>query len=215
MEHSIEISQPLSGSKEKTAEALPQPISNPETYSTRILGFWIYLMSDCILFSILFTTFVILRRGTFGGPSGQELFDLHYTFAQTIVLLTSSFFCGFATLSICKNKKGAAFAWFVAVFLLGATFVVMEGFEFAGYVSKGDSWERSAFLSSFFTLVGTHGLHVSIGLIWMALLMGQIFRFGVNPMTFKRFICFNMFWHFLDFVWIFIFTIVYLMGKVL
>jgi cytochrome o ubiquinol oxidase subunit 3 len=175
-------------------------------------GFWVYLMTDCILFSVLFVTFGILHDKTFGGPSGKELFSLPFVLGETMALLVSSFVCGPAMLAAVHNRKYQTIFWLILVFLLGALFLGMELKEFSDFVREGNSWQRSAFLSSFFTLVGTHGIHITCGLIWVLTLMGQIAIKGLTPSTHRRLTCFRMFWHFLDVVWIFIFTIVYLMG---
>ncbi|HEY4832678.1 MAG TPA: cytochrome c oxidase subunit 3, partial [Waddliaceae bacterium] len=150
----------------------------------------------------------------FGGPSSKELFDLSTAFIETMILLFSSVTCGFAVLSSVKNKTKAVIAWLALTFFLGASFVAIELNEFIHLVREGNSWVRSAFLSSFFTLVSTHGLHVTTGLLWMLVMMGQIFWCGVTAITFRRLVIFSLFWHFLDLVWIFIFTFVYLMGVI-
>jgi cytochrome o ubiquinol oxidase subunit 3 len=193
------------------------PIENSEvefTYSKTVLGFWVYLMTDCVLFATLFATYAVLHTQTFGGPSGQELFKPPLTLAQTMALLTSSFTSGLATVMASRGAKNKTLLLFGITFLLGAAFLGMELYEFSEFVHNGDSWERSAFLSSFFTLVGTHGAHITVGLIWMMFVMIQIGRRGLTPDTVRRQMCLSLFWHFLDVVWIFLFTIVYLMGVV-
>jgi len=190
----------------------PLPDPHQDIFSRTILGFWMYLMTDCIIFVTLFTTYGVLHKETFGGPSPHELFSLPLPLAETIVLLLSSFTCGLGTLASLRSEKNKIIAWYCIAFLFGLSFVAMELTEFTHLVHEGHTWEKSAFLSSFFTLVGTHGLHVSIGLLWMLVLIMQILFKGVTVTTFRRLICFNMFWHFLDLVWIFIFTFVYLMG---
>lgn len=190
------------------------PDPHQDTFSKTVLGFWMYLMTDCILFATLFTTYAVLKSSTFGGPTSEEIFTLSGPFTETMILLFSSVTCGFGMLSALRNQKNQVIAWLIIAFLLGASFVLLELNEFTHLVEEGNSWTRSAFLSSFFTLVGTHGLHVSIGLLWMAVLMGQLFLQGVTVITFRRLIVFSMFWHFLDLVWIFIFTFVYLMGVI-
>ncbi len=192
--------------------AVPDP--HQDTFSKVILGFWIYLMTDCILFATLFTTYGVLHHSTFGGPGARDLFNLSTPLAETMVLLVSSVTCGFAMLAALRNEKNRILGWLSVSFLLGATFVALELHEFSSLVREGNSWHRSAFLSSFFTLVGTHGLHVSIGLLWMVVLMTQVLFYGLTVDTFRRLVCFSMFWHFLDLVWIFIFTFVYLIGVV-
>lgn len=183
-----------------------------ETYSKTVFGFWTYLMTDCILFASLFTTYIVLHNNTYGGPSSKELFSLPFVLTETLILLTSSFTCTLSKLAAHKNDKNKVLAWFGVTFLLGVAFIAMELNEFAHLVSDGNSWQRSGFLSAFFTLVGTHGLHISTGLLWMIILLVPVFRHGLTPVSLKRLTCLRMFWHFLDIVWIFIFTIVYLMG---
>lgn len=198
-----------------TAEAHPDrslPDPHQDTFVRNVLGFWVYLMTDCLLFATLFVTYAVLHHETFGGPTSQELFSLPLTFAETMVLLFSSVTCGLAMMASLKNKKNIVVSWLAVSFLLGASFVGIELTEFTMLVQEGHSWTKSAFLSSFFTLVGTHGLHVSVGLLWMLVMMVQVFTCGLTVATFRRLVIFAMFWHFLDLVWIFIFTFVYLMG---
>ena len=180
-----------------------------ELFSNRVLGFWIYLMTDCILFGTLFATYAVLHNSTFGGPADHDIYNLHTVIAETAVLLLSSIACGFSVLA---PTRARLLGWLTVAFILGASFVAMELHEFHGLIVEGNSWEKSAFLTSFFTLVGTHGLHVTIGLFWMIVVMTQIMRQGVTIHTFRRLVLFSMFWHFLDLIWIFIFTFVYLMG---
>lgn len=188
------------------------PDPHQGVYSKTILGFWIYLMTDCIIFATLFATYGLLHSNTFGGPTSQEIFSLSTSFIETMLLLCSSFTCGLGMLEARKEKIGLSLIWFIITFALGLSFVGIEVSEFSSLVREGYSWERSAFLSGFFSLVGTHGFHVSVGLLWLAILMVQIFVKGVTTTTFRRLVCFNMFWHFLDLVWVFIFSLVYLLG---
>jgi cytochrome o ubiquinol oxidase subunit III len=183
-----------------------------ETYEKNVLGFWTYLMTDCILFATLFTTYAVLHSSTFGGPTSKELFSLSTALTETLMLLLSSVTCGFGMLAARRNQKRGLIAWFALSFLFGLSFVALELTEFREFLQEGHSWRKSAFLSSFFTLVGTHGLHVSFGLLWMIVLFFQLFSVGITIDTFRRIVCFSMFWHFLDLVWIFIFTFVYLIG---
>lgn len=178
------------------------------------LGFWIYLMTDLVLFATLFATYAVLQNSTFGGPSGKELFDMPFVLAETLILLTSSFTCGLGLLAMYRQNRRQVLAWFTVTFLLGCAFLAMELTEFNHLIQEGNGWQRSGFLSAFFTLVGTHGLHISIGLLWMLTLMIQVVRRGFTAHTSRRLMLLSMFWHFLDVVWIFIFTIVYLMGVV-
>jgi cytochrome o ubiquinol oxidase subunit 3 len=187
-------------------------IERHEKDNTTIFGFWVYLMTDCVLFASLFATFAVLRNNTFGGPSGATLFSLPYVLVETLSLLTSSFTCGLALVSAQARRKTQTIIWFIITFALGLTFLSLELSEFHKFVVMGDSWRRSGFLSAYFTLVGTHGLHISIGLLWMAVMIVFIYKRGINKLTMKRIRMLSMFWHFLDVVWIFIFTIVYLFG---
>jgi cytochrome o ubiquinol oxidase subunit III len=177
-----------------------------------IFGFWVYIMTDCVLFASLFATFAVLRNNTFGGPSGHELFKLPYVLGETLILLTSSFTCGLGILAAQRKNKAQVMLWLIITALLGLSFLGMEFKEFAQLVHDGDSWRRSGFLSSYFTLVGTHGLHITAGLLWIVVSLVQIGRRGLVSATIRRLTMLSMFWHFLDVVWIFIFTIVYLMG---
>lgn len=179
---------------------------------TKMLGFWIYLMTDCILFASLFATYIVLQRSTFGGPGSHELFDLQFVLIETLLLLTSSFVCGLTMLAVRVGKMSHVVAGLVATFLLGAAFLGMELNEFTTLANEGHGWWSSAFLSAFFTLVGTHGLHIAVGLLWICVLVWQIKTKGITSGVARRLGLFGLFWHFLDIIWIFIFTIVYLMG---
>lgn len=179
----------------------------------KTLGFWIYLMTDCLLFAALFATFAVLRGGTFGGPSGAEIFDLPFVLLETIVLLTSSFTVGLAILGAARGYKKQTLFWLIVTFALGAFFLGLELSEFTKLAAEGNSWTRSGFLSSYFTLVGTHGLHIAIGLLWLIVMIVRLWRFKFKQTDLNRLALFGLFWHFLDVVWIFIFTIVYLIGS--
>ncbi|MDD3265687.1 MAG: cytochrome o ubiquinol oxidase subunit III [Burkholderiales bacterium] len=183
-----------------------------EATSKVLFGFWVYIMSDCILFSCLFASYAVLHTHVFGGPTGKELFDLNYVMVETFLLLISSFTYGLAMLAVNKGKKCQVMGWLLVTFLLGVGFIAMEINEFHHLIAEGNGPSRSAFLSSFFALVGTHGLHVTSGLIWMSLLMIQVVKFGLTPMVNRKLACLSLFWHFLDIVWIFVFTVVYLIG---
>jgi cytochrome o ubiquinol oxidase subunit 3 len=178
----------------------------------QLFGFWLYLMTDCILFACLFATYAVLRHNYAGGPSGKELFELPYVFMETMFLLLSSFSNGFAMMALHRNARPAALQWLLVTALLGLGFVVMEVNEFTRLVLEGNGPDRSGFLSAFFGLVGTHGTHVSIGLIWMCVMMGQLYFKGITPATTSRLLRLSLFWHFLDIIWIGVFTVVYLMG---
>lgn len=182
-----------------------------ETYSRTIYGFWVYLMTDCILFATLFATYGVLHGNLAGGPSGKELFSMPYVLAETIILLVSSFTSGLTVLAVHRRDRNYTLTWLGITFILGLAFLALELNEFTHLVEQGYSWQRSAFLSSFFTLVGTHGFHITCGLIWLSVLVGQVLFKGVNNAVIRRTTCWGLFWHFLDVVWIFIFTVVYLM----
>ena len=190
------------------------PDSHQDTYSKTTLGFWIYLMSDCLLFATLFLTYAVLHTNTFGGPSAADLFKLPAAFTQTMILLLSTVSCGFCMLSALKSDKKKVMKWLAITFLLGASFIVLEITEFHHLAKEGHDWTKSAFLSSFFALVGTHGLHVSVGLLWLVVMIAQVSFSGITAITFRRLAIFSLFWHFLDLVWIFIFTFVYLIGVI-
>lgn len=175
-----------------------------------VLGFWIYLMTDCVLFATLFATFAVLRNGTNGGPGGGELFSMPFVLVETMLLLTSSFTCGLALIALHRGQKQAVINWLLVTFALGAAFIGMEVYEFAELAHEGHSWTQSGFLSAYFTLVGTHGIHILVGLLWLSFMLVQIIKRGIAGSTVKRMALFSMFWHFLDVVWIFIFSIVYL-----
>lgn len=179
----------------------------------KTLGFWIYLMTDCLLFATLFATFAVLRTATAGGPGGSELFDLPFVLLETMILLTSSFTVGLAILGSRRGLKKQTIFWLLVTFALGVAFLVLELSEFNKLAAEGNSWQRSAFLSSFFTLVGTHGLHIAIGLLWLAVMIFRLWRFKAKKIDLNRLALFALFWHFLDVVWIFIFSIVYLIGS--
>lgn len=195
------------------SQAVITPVEQ-EAEAKTIFGFWVYIMTDCVLFATLFATFAVLRNNTYGGPSGRELFSLNFVLTETLILLTSSFTCGLAILAARQGKKRQVLSWFALTFLLGIAFLVLELTEFRHLDLEGNSWRRSAFLSSFFTLVGTHGLHITIGLIWMFILNLKVWRRGLVGSSVKRLTMLSLFWHFLDIVWIFIFSIVYLLGAI-
>ena len=183
-----------------------------DTASIAQLGFWIYLMSDCLLFAGLFATYSVLHARTAGGPQPQSLFDLRYVLAETGFLLVSSFTCGLATLAMGRRSRGATLGWLAVTFVLGLAFLGMEVHEFAHMIADGAGPGRSAFLSSFFTLVATHGLHVTCGLTWMAIMMVLVAKKGFTPSTESRLSCLSLFWHFLDIIWVGVFSLVYLFG---
>lgn len=183
--------------------------------SVKILGFWIFLATDMLLFGCLFATYLVLRTHTDGGPTAQQIFDIPGFTAETFILLTSSFTGGLTTLAMRNGHKRQVMIWLAVTILLGLSFVGLEVSEFTADVAIGATMQRSAFLSAFFTLVGTHGTHVSIGIVWMFLTLLQVARRGLNAKTARKVFVVNLYWHFLDVVWVFIFTVVYLSGVVM
>ena len=177
-----------------------------------MLGFWLYLMSDCLIFAILFATYAVLGRSYAAGPSPADLFELPLVAVNTAMLLFSSITYGFAMLAMEKGKQGSVLLWMVITGLFGAAFLGIELYEFRNLILEGAGPTRSAFLSSFFTLVGTHGLHVTFGIVWLITLMVQVSMHGLNEANRRRLMCLSMFWHFLDVIWIGVFSFVYLIG---
>ncbi len=177
-----------------------------------MLGFWIYLMSDCLIFASLFATYAVLGRNYAGGPSGAELFDLKLVGINTAFLLVSSITFGFAMISAQAKNLAKTQLWLVITGILGACFLGLELYEFYHLIHEGAGPARSAFLTAFFSLVGTHGLHVLFGIVWLITLVVQLGKHGLNVENMRRLSCLSLFWHFLDVVWIFVFTFVYLMG---
>ena len=175
-------------------------------------GFWVYLMSDSVLFAGLFATYAVLSSATFSAVSIGELVSLPFVLAETLLLLTSSFTIGLVLLAAHHHKKYLALLALVVTLLLGLTFLGMELSEFRHLAAEGNGPDKSAFLSAFFTLVGTHGLHVALGSLWMLVLMAHVFLNGLTGGTVRKLACLSLFWHFLDIIWIFIFTFVYLLG---
>lgn len=181
-------------------------------FERKYLGFWVYLMTDCMLFAGLFATFVVLQGATAGGPTGAQLFDLSFVLTETVLLLVSSFTAGLAVLALGRGRKLLTMLLLSATFALGAAFLVMELTEFAHLIAEGYGPDRSAFLSAFFTLVGTHGAHIAVGLLWLLVLGFRLWRHKFKHTDLNRLKIWALFWHFLDVVWIFVFTVVYLIG---
>ena len=177
-------------------------------------GFWIFLLSDIVMLAAIFAAYAVLSHATVGGPSGLQLFNQASVAIETACLLASSFTCGLMSLAIESRRYAATYCAAFVTFLLGAAFLKLELQEFAGMVAMGAGPQRSAFLSSFFTLVGCHGLHVTAGLIWLAVMMTQVAIYGFRASVQRRLLCFSLFWHALDIVWVWLFTVVYLMGVV-
>ena len=180
--------------------------------SLSVFGFWIYLMTDCILFATLFASYAVLRDSVAGGPSSVDIFELPYVLGETMLLLLSSITYGYAMLAMNRGQQGQVLRWLGLTFVLGAGFIAMEIYEFHHLIVEGYGPSRSGFLSGFFALVGLHGLHVTSGLIWMGIMMYQVKTRGLTSTNATRLSCLSLFWHFLDVVWICVFTVVYLMG---
>ncbi|ARB44815.1 cytochrome o ubiquinol oxidase subunit III [Alloalcanivorax xenomutans] len=201
----------------QTQQAQGQPLQFYETeehhpQTGTMLGFWLYLMSDCLIFASLFATYGVLGRSYAGGPTGAELFDLPLVAMNTALLLLSSITYGFAMLEMQKNRVRGTIGWLLITGLFGVGFLSLELYEFAHLIHEGAGPQTSAFLTSFFALVGTHGLHVFFGIVWLVTLCFQLRKHGLIPENKRRVACLSMFWHFLDVVWIGVFTFVYLMG---
>lgn len=177
-----------------------------------VFGFWIYILSDCVLFATLFAVFIVLKGNTFGGEGMGQLTNVPYVFVETMALLLSSFTYGLAILSLYKSHRPSAIFWLIVTVLLGMTFVGLELNEFIHMYTEGHGFNTSAAMSAFYTLVGTHGLHVTMGLIWMIVMLVQLFVFGIRREVQRRLAYLGLFWAFLDIVWIFVYTVVYLMG---
>src|SRR5215467_3400010 len=175
-------------------------------------GFWIFILSDMVMFSALFAAYAVLRGNTAGGPTGAELFNLRNVFIETMCLLLSSYTCGLGALSAERRRPALFLMFAVFTFVLGAAFLFIEATEFAGMVAKGAGPSRSGFLSAYFTLVGTHGVHVASGLVWLIYLVAQVLVKGLRDAVLRRLLCWSLFWHALDIVWVGVFTLVYLMG---
>ncbi|MFL6585835.1 MAG: cytochrome o ubiquinol oxidase subunit III [Luteimonas sp.] len=216
MAHTI---QTESGTTERVYHVIEDPHAHddghahhPETGTN--LGFWMYLMSDCLIFAILFAVHAVLGRNYAAGPSPADLFDLKLILVATFMLLFSSITYGFAMLNSYKQNVRGTIIWLLVTGLFGLAFLCIELYEFHHLAHLGATPQRSAFLSSFFTLVGTHGLHVTFGLIWLVTLVFQLKKHGLNAANNRRLMCLSMFWHFLDVIWIGVFSYVYLMGVV-
>jgi cytochrome o ubiquinol oxidase subunit III len=175
-------------------------------------GFWIFILSDITMFSGLFAAYAVLSGRIADGPTGSELFNLRRVFIETMCLLLSSYTCGLGALSAERRQRDRYLIFAIFTFVLGAAFLYIEISEFAGMVSKGAGPSRSAFLSAFFTLVGMHGAHVTAGLVWLIYMVAQVVAKGLRPHVLQRLLCFSLFWHALDMIWIGVITVVYLMG---
>jgi len=188
------------------------PDTHHDTSSNVIFGFWLYLMTDFIMFATFFASYAVLSTNTFNGPGPKELFNVSFALTQTLILLLSCFTCSLASLSMMRHNKKGLYGWYSVTFLLGLLFLAMMGTDFSNLIASGNSLSRSAFLSSYFSLVGLHGLHIALGLIFMIFFLAQVAVRGLIPATIRRLTCLKMFWFFSYIVWIFMFTIIYLIG---
>jgi len=187
----------------------------PEYKDRVMFGFWVYLMTDLLMFTVLFAVYAVLHANTAGGPSGRDLFSQPMALAETLILLTSSFTAGLGMVGARLGNKKQVLTWFGITFALGLAFLSIELYEFREFIHEGHTLATSAFLSSFFVLVGTHGLHITSGLLWMAITLAFVVKRGLNVHLVRKLNLLSLFWHFLDIVWIFIFTVVYLMAFIL
>jgi cytochrome o ubiquinol oxidase subunit III len=200
---------------DEAGERLAPDAGRPGPAPKRIVvayGFWIFLLSDVVMFSALFASYAVLARATAGGPTGEQLFNQVSVAIETACLLASSYTCGLLSLAVNARRHGAIYFFAAITFALGVAFLSLEIHEFAAMIARGATPERSAFLSAFFTLVGCHGLHVTAGLVWLVVMMAQVAIKGLRPNVGRRLLCFALFWHTLDIVWVWLFTVVYLMG---
>jgi cytochrome o ubiquinol oxidase subunit III len=206
----------MSQAPAQSADGAEKPVfylkEDHHTENGTSIGFWLYLMSDCLIFATLFATYAVVGRSYAAGPSGADLFDLKLVAINTAFLLLSSITYGFAMLEAQKKKVNSSLIWLGITGLFGIAFLCLELYEFYHLIHEGATPQRSAFLSAFFALVGTHGLHVTFGVIWLVTLMVQIKKFGLHGANMRRLTCLSMFWHFLDVIWIGVFSFVYLVG---
>jgi cytochrome o ubiquinol oxidase subunit 3 len=196
-----------------TVTDLPEPApAEAAKYEEKAFGFWLYLMSDAIIFALLFATYVVMLGNTAGGPTGKELFSLERAAGETTLLLLSSITFGFASVATAIGDRSRVVLWLLVTLALGAGFLFLEYGEFSGMIAQGAGPDRSGFLSAFFTLVGTHGLHVSVGSLWIVVMIGQLLVKGLTMPVVSRLARLGLFWHFLDIIWVAIFSVVYLPG---
>jgi cytochrome o ubiquinol oxidase subunit 3 len=207
MNVSVAVDEVRSEVGPSASEAGPAPKRTVVAY-----GFWIFLLSDIVMFSALFAAYAVLMRATAGGPGGPQLFSQFSAAIETACLLASSYTCGLMSLSANSQRRSATYFFAAVTFVLGAAFLTLEIREFADMIARGATPQRSAFLSAFFTLVGCHGLHVAAGLVWLVVMMAQVAVKGFRASVERRLLCFALFWHALDIIWVWLFTVVYLMG---
>lgn len=190
------------------------PDTHHDQYDRTVFGFWVYLLTDFVVFGTLFAVYAVLKKSLFGGTPAYILFDLPYNLVETLILLFSAYTVGLGGVFAIRGDVKKTIFFFIITFILGVIFLGLQFGEFSRLVASGNSWQNSAFLSAYFTLVGTHALHVCIGLLWFILLLIPVFKEGLTPVHLRRLTCMRMFWQFLNIVWVFIFTFVYLMGEI-
>lgn len=190
------------------------PDTHHDVYDKTMLGFWLYLLTDFVLFGVMFATFAVLHKSYFGGPRALDLFNVKYTLIQTLFLLTAAFTAGLASNFLHRKQKGQTLACFFLTFLLGLAFILMQFHEFSWIFKKGFSWQTSGYLSAYFTLVGIFSVHILFALTWNLILLIPVIKSGVEDTSIKRLMCLKMFWQFLNLIWIFIFSLVYLLGVI-
>lgn len=188
------------------------PDGHHDTYSKTLFGFWVFIITDFILFGTLFATYSVLRNNTFGGPSGRDLYNVHYSLIQSIVLLIASFIAGMAGASAHRRKKGATIFLLCLTFVFGLGFFCMMWKELETFIRAGHVWQISAYLSMFYSIIATHGLHIVFGLIWILVLLYPLSRYGIDSVNLRRVSCVRMFWQFLNVIWVFVFSLIYLLG---
>jgi len=190
------------------------PDSHHDVYSKTVFGFWLYLLTDFMLFATIFAAYAVLSKNTFGGPTPKELFDLEYTTIQSVIFLLSTFTVGLAGVYTHRKQKWGAISFFLITFVLGLVFLMMEIKEFSHLIAVGSGWDKNAFASSFFTLVGMFLLHLVFALLWILVLLVPVFKSGISKISLRRLTCLKMFWQFMSIIWVFIYTFVYLLGIV-
>lgn len=190
------------------------PDTHHDVYDKTMLGFWLYLLTDFVLFGVMFATFAVLHKSYFGGPKAIDLFNVKYTFFQTLFLLGAATFSGFASNYLHRKQKKATLFFFLITFLLGLVFILMQFHEFSWIFKKGYDWQTSGYLSAYFTLVGIFSIHILFALTWNLILLIPVLKSGIEDVSIKRLMCLKMFWQFLNLIWIFIFSLVYLLGVI-
>lgn len=195
-----------------TCETLPDPYQ--DEYSKTVFGFWVYLLTDFMMFATIFAVYAVLHKSTFGGPGPKELFNLNSVMKQTWILLVGTFFIGLGGASAHRNSRFQTVLYFILTFISGLIFIWLMTCDLFHMIERGSTWQSNGFMSAYFTLVGTFAVHVIFGLLWIIVLLFPVICCGLNPVSVRRLTCLRMFWQFLNIVWIFIFSIVYFLGVI-